>query len=203
VLHRLFPNTHLVVGCCNDKLTHAYKGKTVFTEQERYESLRHCKCVASWEAVPWACEALQEYGWLWREHKHPRNFAARLLPTASRVLLTTFLFSLLPGPRKLRECNCSARSSVCLAVVALHAWHACTCRWVDEVITDAPWVITEEFLDRHKIDYVAHDALPYADSSGQANDVYELVRAPYVCLPACSCVSHDIVFDLRTVCTLC
>ena len=33
-------------------------------------------------------------------------------------------------------------------------------RWVDEVIPDAPWVLTQEFLDKHKIDYVAHDSLP-------------------------------------------
>jgi choline-phosphate cytidylyltransferase len=32
---------------------------------------------------------------------------------------------------------------------------------VDEVVPDAPWVITKEFLDKHQIDYVAHDALPY------------------------------------------
>jgi choline-phosphate cytidylyltransferase len=49
------------------------------------------------------------------------------------------------------------------------------CRWVDEVITDAPWVVTLEFLDEHNIDYVAHDALPYADASGQTDDVYGLV----------------------------
>ncbi|KAE8659386.1 Choline-phosphate cytidylyltransferase 2 [Hibiscus syriacus] len=47
-------------------------------------------------------------------------------------------------------------------------------RWVDEVIPDAPWVIDQEFLDKHKIDYVAHDSLPYADASGAANDVKEL-----------------------------
>ena len=34
------------------------------------------------------------------------------------------------------------------------------CRWVDEVIEDAPWVISKEFMDRYKIDFVAHDALP-------------------------------------------
>jgi hypothetical protein len=34
------------------------------------------------------------------------------------------------------------------------------CRWVDEVIPDAPWVINREFIDKHQIDYVAHDALP-------------------------------------------
>jgi glycerol-3-phosphate cytidylyltransferase-like family protein len=46
------------------------------------------------------------------------------------------------------------------------------CRWVDEVLKDAPWVITGEFLEKHNIDFVAHDDLPYADNSGQADDVY-------------------------------
>ncbi|XP_058197842.1 choline-phosphate cytidylyltransferase 1-like isoform X3 [Rhododendron vialii] len=87
-----FPNSYLLVGCCNDEVTHKYKGKTVMTDKERYESLRHCK-------------------------------------------------------------------------------------WVDEVIPDAPWVITQEFLDKHKIDYVAHDSLPYADASGAGKDVYEFVKA--------------------------
>ncbi|KQJ95287.1 choline-phosphate cytidylyltransferase 2 [Brachypodium distachyon] len=87
-----FPNTYLLVGCCSDEVTNWYKGKTVMTEEERYESLRHCK-------------------------------------------------------------------------------------WVDEVIPDAPWVIDEEFLDKHRIDYVAHDALPYADASGAANDVYDFVKS--------------------------
>ncbi|CAJ1975934.1 unnamed protein product [Sphenostylis stenocarpa] len=87
-----FPNTYLLVGCCNDETTHKYKGKTVMTEKERYESLRHC-------------------------------------------------------------------------------------RWVDEVIPDAPWVITKEFLDKHQIDYVAHDSLPYADASGAGKDVYEYVKS--------------------------
>ncbi|KAL6201706.1 hypothetical protein ACLB2K_025418 [Fragaria x ananassa] len=87
-----FPNTYLLVGCCNDEVTHNYKGKTVMTDVERYESLRHCK-------------------------------------------------------------------------------------WVDEVIPDAPWVVTQEFLDKHQIDYVAHDSLPYADTSGAGKDVYEFVKS--------------------------
>ncbi|CAI9787112.1 unnamed protein product [Fraxinus pennsylvanica] len=87
-----FPNTYLLVGCCSDEITHMYKGKTVMTESERYESLRHCK-------------------------------------------------------------------------------------WVDEVIPDSPWVINQEFLDKHQIDYVAHDSLPYADASGAGKDVYEFVKA--------------------------
>ena len=48
---------------------------------------------------------------------------------------------------------------------------------MDEVVRDAPWVITEEFLDAHNIDFVAHDALPYADASGLADDVYGFVKA--------------------------
>ncbi|XP_050232163.1 choline-phosphate cytidylyltransferase 1 [Mercurialis annua] len=87
-----FPNTYLLVGCCNDEITHKFKGKTVMTDEERYESLRHCK-------------------------------------------------------------------------------------WVDEVIPDAPWVLSKEFIDKHKIDYVAHDSLPYADASGAGNDVYEYVKS--------------------------
>ncbi|CAK9232355.1 unnamed protein product [Sphagnum troendelagicum] len=50
------------------------------------------------------------------------------------------------------------------------------CKWVDEVIEDAPWVINAEFLIKHCIDYVAHDALPYADASGTGKDVYEFVK---------------------------
>lgn len=88
-----FPNTYLMVGCCNDAVTHKFKGQTVMTEAERYESLRHCK-------------------------------------------------------------------------------------WVDEVIPDAPWVIDKAFLDKHDIDFVCHDALPYVDTSGTSacGDVYQPLR---------------------------
>ena len=46
-------------------------------------------------------------------------------------------------------------------------------------MTDAPWVITEDFINKHKIDYVTHDALPYTDTSGLAGgaDVYDFVRS--------------------------
>ncbi|CAM9304088.1 unnamed protein product [Ectocarpus sp. 12 AP-2014] len=86
---RSFPNSYLLVGCCNDKLTHELKGRTVMKDTERYESLKHCK-------------------------------------------------------------------------------------WVDEVVEDAPWVVDEDFIAVHQIDFVCHDALPYGDASGQSSsgDVY-------------------------------
>ena len=31
------------------------------------------------------------------------------------------------------------------------------CRWVDEVTTDVPWELTEEFIHQRRIDYVAID----------------------------------------------
>lgn len=88
-----YPNVYLLVGCCSDELTHKLKGRTVMTDKERYESLRHCK-------------------------------------------------------------------------------------WVDEVVEDAPWVITDDFLDKHQIDYVCHDALPYTDASGtsEEGDVYTRIK---------------------------
>ncbi|KAH7491685.1 hypothetical protein PRIC1_002906 [Phytophthora ramorum] len=89
-----YPNTFLIVGCCSDEITHKLKGRTVMTDKERYESLRHC-------------------------------------------------------------------------------------RWVDEVVEDAPWVITDEFIEKHQIDFVCHDALPYSDTSGEAaeGDVYARIKA--------------------------
>lgn len=48
------------------------------------------------------------------------------------------------------------------------------CKWVDEVIPDAPWFVDQEFLDSHQIDYVAHDAEPY--QSKESGDVYAFVK---------------------------
>ena len=84
---RLFPKceTYLIVGVNSDKVVKAKKGKTLMSEDERYESVRHC-------------------------------------------------------------------------------------RYVDYVVDDAPWIIDEEFIKRHSIDFVAHDDIPYC--SGNEKDVY-------------------------------
>ncbi|KAI8379723.1 uncharacterized protein BYT42DRAFT_569781 [Radiomyces spectabilis] len=86
---KAFPNVYLLVGVCSDRETHKRKGKTVMTDIERYEAVRHCK-------------------------------------------------------------------------------------WVDEVVRDAPWFVDQEFLDHHRIDYVAHDAEPY--QSKESGDVYAFVK---------------------------
>jgi choline-phosphate cytidylyltransferase len=88
----VFPKSevYLLVGCCNDELTHSKKGKTVMDDQERYEAIRHC-------------------------------------------------------------------------------------RYVDEVVVDAPWTLDMEFLTKHKIDFVAHDDEPYTIGSSSV-DVYDFVK---------------------------
>ncbi|KAF3123816.1 hypothetical protein TWF703_000658 [Orbilia oligospora] len=45
------------------------------------------------------------------------------------------------------------------------------CKWVDEVIEDAPWIVTPNFLEKHAIDYVAHDDEPYAGAD--TDDIYK------------------------------
>jgi choline-phosphate cytidylyltransferase len=59
------------------------------------------------------------------------------------------------------------------------SYHRCeavrNCKWADSVIPEAPWIITNEFLTQHRIDYVAHDESPYAASGHE--DVYALVKA--------------------------
>lgn len=48
------------------------------------------------------------------------------------------------------------------------------CKWVQQVIPDAPWILDEAFLIKYDIDLVAHDDIPYA-APGQ-DDVYGWVR---------------------------
>merc|ERR1712142_973139 len=95
----IFPKSevYLLVGCCNDELTHSHKGKTVMNGAERYEALRHC-------------------------------------------------------------------------------------RYVDEVVVDAPWTLDMEFLEKHKIDFVAHDEAPYTLGS-TAEDVYAFVKERGMFMP--------------------
>ena len=55
------------------------------------------------------------------------------------------------------------------------------CKWVDEVVEDCPWVVTPAFLEKHKIDYVAHDDLPYGAAEG--DDIYKPIKEQGKFLP--------------------
>jgi len=48
------------------------------------------------------------------------------------------------------------------------------CRWVDEVVEDCPWIVTTDFLSKRKIDYVAHDDIPYGADEG--DDIYKPIK---------------------------
>lgn len=48
------------------------------------------------------------------------------------------------------------------------------CRYVDEVVTDAPWTLDDDFLEKHKIDFVAHDDLPYGAAGSE--DIYAWLK---------------------------
>jgi len=48
------------------------------------------------------------------------------------------------------------------------------CKWVDEVVEDCPWVVDVDFIENHKIDYVAHDDIPYGAAEG--DDIYKPIK---------------------------
>lgn len=55
------------------------------------------------------------------------------------------------------------------------------CKWVDEVMGDAPWKIEEDFIKMNNIDYVAHDADPYPAHG--VSDLYEVPKRMGIFLP--------------------
>lgn len=43
------------------------------------------------------------------------------------------------------------------------------------MVIDAPWEITDDFLEKNKIDFVAHDEIPYG--TDDSNDIYAPLKA--------------------------
>jgi choline-phosphate cytidylyltransferase len=53
-------------------------------------------------------------------------------------------------------------------------------RYVNEVIRDVDWIITEDFIEKHSIDLVVHDGTPYIchdDNGNVINDTYSIVKS--------------------------
>jgi choline-phosphate cytidylyltransferase len=71
------------------------------------------------------------------------------------------------------------------------------CKYVDEVIEDAPWVITQEFLDTHTIDYVCHDEGSYPSADGTIADIYAYVKSvgKFVAIPRTPCISTTEILE--------
>ncbi|XP_030755206.1 choline-phosphate cytidylyltransferase B-like isoform X1 [Sitophilus oryzae] len=44
------------------------------------------------------------------------------------------------------------------------------CRYVDEIVRDAPWELDDAFVEKNKIDFIAHDDIPYG--ADDTNDIY-------------------------------
>lgn len=57
------------------------------------------------------------------------------------------------------------------------------CKWVDEVVEDAPYVTSLEYLDKYNADFCVHGDDLVCDASGQ--DTYREVRAAgkFRCVP--------------------
>jgi len=48
--------------------------------------------------------------------------------------------------------------------------------WIQhKIVPNAPWTLNEEFIEEHKIDFVAHDDIPYG--AGGVNDIYAPLKA--------------------------
>ncbi|KIK54661.1 hypothetical protein GYMLUDRAFT_48581 [Collybiopsis luxurians FD-317 M1] len=57
------------------------------------------------------------------------------------------------------------------------------CRWVDQVVPEAPWIVTPDFLERYQIDYIAHDEDPYKAEGLGHDDVYAEIKKAGKFLP--------------------
>jgi glycerol-3-phosphate cytidylyltransferase-like family protein len=67
------------------------------------------------------------------------------------------------------------------------------CRWADEILPDAPWVVDQAWMEKHDIDYIAHDELVYPSKGHE--DVYAFAKSQGKSMQT----SHDILLkDLRS-----
>lgn len=64
------------------------------------------------------------------------------------------------------------------------------CKWVDQVVEEAPWCVDEAFLKKWEIDYVAHDEEPY--QSAGSDDVYAYAKSIGQCILILFCVGISL-----------
>ena len=50
------------------------------------------------------------------------------------------------------------------------------CKYVDVVIENAPWEITDSFISQNQIDWVVHEDKPYILGASDGHDVYARVK---------------------------
>jgi len=63
------------------------------------------------------------------------------------------------------------------------------CRYVDELVPSAPWLLDEQFMEKNKIDFVAHDDMPYG--AGGEDDIYKWLKV-CVCVLIVDAVSNTV-----------
>lgn len=55
------------------------------------------------------------------------------------------------------------------------------CTHVDEIIFGAPWIVTQEFIKKYRIDFIAHDPAPYP--FGNSPDIYGPFKLKNIFIP--------------------
>jgi len=52
------------------------------------------------------------------------------------------------------------------------------CKYIDEILNDVPWIITEEFMTKNNIDYIAREEAPYISINNNEliEDIYAIPK---------------------------